>query len=274
MAGDARKPVFNLPGVVLGVLALVIGIQLLRDFGLSEGTDSYVLRALAFVPGQITFAFDPDVVARELTRLASLGDRQRVVIGQFLLGVKGLQFWTPVTYSLLHADWTHLGFNALWLIAFGSPVALRIGIVRFLALFIVTSVAGALAHYLIRPVDLVPVIGASAAVSGLTAAALRFVFQPDAPLGPQTWRGPLSPDEAVRQPALSLSGAVRDRRVIQFAAVWLIINLAIGLLALPLGLSDYAVAWEAHIGGFAAGFLLFGLFDRRFAEQSDWLDRR
>ncbi len=274
MAGDAREPVFNLPGVVLATLAALIAVHLLRDYGLSENQDSYFLRALAFVPGQFTFAFNPDAVAAELTRLAEQGDRQRIVIGQFLLGTRGAQYWTPLTYAALHADWTHLAFNGLWLAAFGAPVARRLGAGRFLALFAVASIAGALAHFVTRPVDLVPVIGASAAVSGLTAAALRFIFQPDAPLGPQTWRGPLSPDEAVRQPALSLSGAVRDRRVIQFAAIWLLINLAIGLLALPLGLSDYAVAWEAHIGGFAAGFLLFGLFDRRFPEQSDWLDRR
>ncbi len=65
----------------------------------------------------------------------------------------------------------------------------------------------------------------------------------------------------MRQPALGLSEALRDRRVIQFAAIWFVINLAVGLLAGPLGVSDLSVAWEAHIGGFVAGFLLFPLFD-------------
>ena len=166
-----------------------------------------------------------------------------------------------LTYALLHADWTHLSVNGLWLTAFGAPVARRFGAARFLALFAVTSIAGALAHYIMHPVDLTPVIGASAAVSGLTAAALRFMFQPGAPLGAQSWYGRLPPDAAARQPALSLGAAMRDRRVLQFAAIWFAVNLAVGLLAGPLGISDYGVAWEAHIGGFLAGFLLFALFD-------------
>lgn len=261
MAGGPREPVFNLPGVALATLAVLIGVHLLRLYGLSDADDSYFLRALAFVPGQFTFAFDPDAVARELTRLAQEGDRQRILIGQFFLGTGGPQYWSPLTYAFLHADWTHLAVNGLWLAAFGAPVARRVGAGRFLALFAVASIGGALAHYLTRPVDLAPVIGASAAVSGLTAAALRFIFQPGAPLGAQFWFGPLSPDEAARQPALSLGAAVRDRRVIQFATIWFAINLAIGLLARPLGISDYGIAWEAHIGGFVAGFLLFRLFD-------------
>ena len=261
MAGGSRQPVFNLPGVVLLALAVFIGIHALRLYGLSDSQDSYFLRTLAFVPGQFTFVFNPDSVAAELTRLAGAGDRQRVLIGQFFLGTGRAQYWTPLTYAFLHADWTHLAVNGLWLTAFGAPVARRLGAGRFIVLFAVAAIAGALAHFLTRPVDLSPVIGASASVSGLTAAALRFIFQPGAPLGPQFWYGPLPADEAVRQPALSLAQAVRDLRVIQFAAIWFAITLAFGLLAAPLGISDYGIAWEAHIGGFVAGFLLFSAFD-------------
>jgi membrane associated rhomboid family serine protease len=261
MAEGAREPVFNLPGIVLAILALLIAIHGLREYGLTGTEDSHLLQALAFVPGQFTFAIDPDAVAQELTRLAEEGDRQRLAIAQFLLGSGRPRYWTPITYAFLHADWTHLVVNGLWLTAFGAPVARRFGAGRFLALFAVTSIAGAMAHYLTRPLDLAPVIGASAAVSGFTAAALRFIFQPGAPLGGHSWHGPLSPDESARQPALGLGAAVRDRRVIQFAAIWFVINLAVGLLAVPLGMSEHSVAWEAHIGGFVAGFLLFSLFD-------------
>lgn len=262
MAEGAREPVFNLPGIVLAMLGLLIAIHALREYGLSGTDDSYLLQALAFVPGQFTFAIDPDAVAQELTRLAEEGDRQRLMIAQFLLGTGRPKFWTPLSYAFLHADWTHLAVNGLWLTAFGAPVARRFGAGRFLALFAVTSIAGALAHYLMRPVDLVPVIGASAAVSGLTAAVLRFIFQPGAPLGGRSWRRPpLSPNDSARQPALALGPAFRDRRVLQFAAIWFAINLAVGFLAVPLGMSEHGVAWEAHIGGFLAGFLLFSLFD-------------
>lgn len=266
MTGGEREPVFNLPGVVLLTLAVLIAVHALRLFAISDADDAYLLRALAFVPGQFSFVFNPDAVASELTRLAETGDRQKLLVGQFFLGKGKAQYWTPFTYALLHADWTHLAVNGLWLTAFGAPVARRLGAARFLALFAFTSLAGALAHFMMRPVDLSPVIGASAAVSGLTAAALRFIFQPGAPLGPQPWYGPLSPEAAVRQPALGLAAAVRDRKVLQFMAIWFVINLAFGLLAGPLGLSDYSVAWEAHVGGFVAGFLFFAWFDRAFPQ--------
>ena len=49
-----------------------------------------------------------------------------------LPGGSGAEVWTFFTYALLHADWTHLGFNAVWLLAFASPVARRFGALRFL----------------------------------------------------------------------------------------------------------------------------------------------
>ena len=64
----------------------------------------------------------------------------------FLPGGCGAQVWTFFTYALVHADLTHLGFNALWLLAFGSPVARRFGAWRFFTFFMVTVAAGALAH--------------------------------------------------------------------------------------------------------------------------------
>ena len=44
-----------------------------------------------------------------------------------LPGGWGAEIWSFFTYALLHADWMHLGFNAVWLLAFASPVARRFG---------------------------------------------------------------------------------------------------------------------------------------------------
>ena len=44
-----------------------------------------------------------------------------------LPGGWGAEVWSFFTYALLHADWMHLGFNAIWLLAFASPVARRFG---------------------------------------------------------------------------------------------------------------------------------------------------
>ena len=48
-----------------------------------------------------------------------------------------------------------------------------------------------------------------------------------------------------------------------FLLVWFASNLLFGLAAAPLGITDAAVAWEAHIGGFVVGLLLFPWLDRR-----------
>jgi membrane associated rhomboid family serine protease len=84
--------------------------------------------------------------------------------------------WTFVTYSLLHANLTHLGFNVLWLLPFGSALARRFGALRFSLFMAVTAVAGALAHLVTHEHAVAPMIGASASVSGTMAAAIRFAF--------------------------------------------------------------------------------------------------
>ena len=86
--------------------------------------------------------------------------------------------WSFFTYALLHADWMHFGFNAVWLLAFASPVARRFGAARFLMFFAVTVAAGALAYLLAHAGALAPMIGASAGISGMMGAAARFAFEP------------------------------------------------------------------------------------------------
>jgi len=109
--------------------------------------------------------------------------------------------------------------------------------------------------------DFSPLIGASAADSGLMAAATRFVFQPGAPLGGP--RGlPLSAIEADdEQPVPPLRELFGQRRAVVFIVVWMTTNFVFGAGAQALGASEAPVAWIAHVGGFAAGLLAFPLFD-------------
>jgi membrane associated rhomboid family serine protease len=154
----------------------------------------------------------------------------------------------------------HLGVNALWLVAFGSPVARRFGPQRFLLFFAVTAIAGVALHYSLHRFDLAPVIGASAVVSGAMGAALRFMFQ-------ASGRGHDFAELATgaawvqRAKALNLRQVLHDRRALSFMLLWFAINFIFGIAAVPLGISEASIAWEAHIGGFLAGLLLFSYFD-------------
>ena len=174
-----------------------------------------------------------------------------------LPGGFGAQIWTFVTYAFLHASWMHLGVNAVWFLAFGSAVARRFGTARFLIFFCVTAAAGAIAHLFAFGGQDAPVIGASAAISGTMAAAMRFAFQRG---GPLSFRR-RSATPLIMCPRCRSSRALREPAVIAFLVVWFGFNFVFGLWSTPLTGDNEVVAWQAHIGGFVAGLLLFAWFD-------------
>jgi membrane associated rhomboid family serine protease len=121
----------------------------------------------------------------------------------------------------------------------------------------VTAVAGALAHLVTHEHAIAPMIGASASVSGTMAAAIRFAFVKGSFLSFS--RG--DADAAAKVPALSLGRALRNTRVLGFLAVWFGVNIIFGVGSIAVGADGASVAWQAHIGGFLAGLMLFSLFD-------------
>ncbi|HSI39282.1 MAG TPA: rhomboid family intramembrane serine protease [Xanthobacteraceae bacterium] len=229
-----RQPILNVPAVVTalaGVMLLVHAVRALLDID----SDIEVLALFAFIPARY--------------------DSGLLIDGGWPGGA-GADAWSFITYAFLHGSLTHIGLNLLWLLAFGSPVARRFGTVRFLLFFAATAAAGAALHLATHAGEMAPVVGASAAISGCMAAAIRFVF---AARGLDGLR-PGSFEASVRAPAPPLGVVLRERRVFVFVAVWFALNIAIGLGA-PLAGEAGTVAWEAHIGGFIAGLLLFPLFD-------------
>ncbi len=243
-----REPIFNVPGVVVTMLALMALIHAVRTLVLTTEQSNAVLWL---------FAFDPLRYGGGLLPAASLP------------GGFGAEIWTFVTYSLLHATWVHYGVNAIWFLAFGTAVARRFGNARFLIFFAVTAAAGAIAHLVAYAGQNAPVIGASAAISGTMAAAMRFAFQRGGPLS--FWRTGSEAD--YRIPAEPLLRALREPAVIIFLVVWFGMNFVFGLWAAPLIGQHEVVAWQAHIGGFVAGLLLFPWFDPVRADFRQFDDR-
>jgi membrane associated rhomboid family serine protease len=260
---SSRERIFNVPLVVLAMIVVLVGLHGLLGLLPSEQYDD-LLAQFSFVPGRFTYAFDPVRVSAAYETYAS--DATRGEIARFFLGDGKPLWWTPVTYALLHASWTHVGFNCLWLVAFGAAVARRFGTLRFLVFCVAAAIAGALAHFVTHMDDLQPVIGASAIVSGTMAAATRFVFQPGAPLGESLGfvdrRGG---DHAYRQPALPLTAIFTDRRALSFLVIWMLANFLFGVTSALPGVGNATIAWQAHVGGFLLGFFGFPLFDRDVA---------
>jgi membrane associated rhomboid family serine protease len=252
-----RQPVFNVPGVILALLAGFAAVQVARDF-VSPETDAWLITTFGFISARFSRHFAPGGLANSIAEQIASGVPEATI--RWFLGEGGWPWWSPVTYAFLHGDWMHLGLNGLWLAAFGTAVARRFGPLRFLGLFVLSGVAGAAAFLLVHPFGLEPVVGASAAISGAVAAAMRFAFEPNAPLGPG--RNPLVGGEsAYFVPALPLARVFRDGRALVFLLTWFGCNILFGAFARPLGIGDAAVAWEAHIGGFLFGLFAFSLFD-------------
>jgi membrane associated rhomboid family serine protease len=231
------EPIFNVPAAVIATIAVLVLVQVVRSVMLTDDQDVMVLLTFAFIP------------ARYGAELAA---------GGAFPGGFGAELWTFFTYAFIHADLMHLGLNLAWLVPFGTALARRFGAWRYGIFMLVMAAIGALAHLVTHLGAMEPMIGASAAISGAMAAAMRFVFQE---------RGPLAllrdgAGDAYRVPAAPLAATLRDPRFLLFVAVWLGLNVLFGLGTVSFGeAAGQELAWQAHIGGFFAGLVLFNAFD-------------
>ncbi len=202
-APEPAQPMFNVPGSIV-VLILLFGlVHLLRSF-LSPEQDLVFLIEMAFIPA-------------------------RYIDGLLASGVSG--FTSFVSYNFLHGDLTHLGVNAIWMLAMGSAVAKRVGTLRFLLFSFVCGLFAALAHLVTHWGEIVPVIGASGAISGHMAAAIRFIFSvPSNRHGAGMLHGDL---RAI--PLKPLVQALQDGRVLAILAIWMMTNVLTGLGIVSVG---------------------------------------
>ena len=224
------SPIFNLPGAVLAALVLLGLIYAVQSLVLSSSALDWLFFNFGFIP------------LRYITPLSDQGPQL---------------FWTPITYSLLHGSIEHIVFNGLWLMAFGTPVARRIGTSRFIVFWVLSAIASAALHAVLNWGAATLLIGASGVVSGLMGAACRFAFPPERRIAPP----------AHLNTRLSIRDAFRSRTVVAFILFWFVGNLLIAVGVPLIGDGSQAIAWDAHIGGFIFGFALFGLFDREPPEE-------
>jgi membrane associated rhomboid family serine protease len=221
---EERQRIFNLPAVTLALIALLVAIHVIRVAILTPEQSDWIIVHFGFFPSAFTAAGSP------------------------LLPADAGGPWTFVTYAFLHGNYMHLILNCIWLAAFGSPLAWRFGTLRFLLFSAVTAAAGAGAYLLVHGGEDAVLVGASGALSGYMEAASRFLFLGGGPFM-RNWAAPAAP----------LSVVFTDRRTLSFVGIWFAVNIISGLTG-GLG-ADVAIAWEAHVGGFVAGLLLFPVFD-------------
>ncbi len=233
------QPIFNVPTSVLVVLGIFVGVHIVRQL-LPAEESVWLTLALAFIPARYS-GYEPDLPGGELAGLTSF-----------------------VTHMAVHGDITHLLVNSAWLLAFGSLMARRFGAVGFINFSLVTGIVGALFYLAAKFGEPVPVIGASGAVSGLMAGALRVIFA-----AANSGRISDLRDDPQSVPVTGIVETLRDPRILAVVGIWIVVNYIFGIGGSELT-GGGEIAWQAHLGGFISGFLLVGYFD---PNNRDRLDR-
>jgi membrane associated rhomboid family serine protease len=142
-------------------------------------------------------------------------------------------FLTPLTATLVHANFIHLGFNLLVFLWCGAAVERVLGRTALVILYLVGAYVAAIAQWAVDPMSITPMVGASGAISAVMGAfALSFGR------------------------AKQVTGSARINRwinVVWLMMAWVVLQMMMGWLA---GGKGVLLATPAHIGGFAAGLLL------------------
>ncbi len=224
------QPIFNVPTSVVVLIAIFALIHIGREL-LPQDVNGWFLLAMSFIPARYS-SYANQFPGGDVASITSF-----------------------VTHMFVHGDLMHLLFNCAWFLAFGGAIALRIGSIRFLAFSMLTGIAGALTFLLFHQGALVPMVGASGAISGLMGGILRFLFSAVDSGSIAALR--YAPRSVRLMPLLE---TLTDKRVLIVTAIYILLNvitvLGVGSFAAP-----GSVAWEAHVGGFLAGLLTFGFFD-------------
>jgi membrane associated rhomboid family serine protease len=162
---------------------------------------------------------------------------------------------TILTSMFVHGGLFHVGGNMLYLWIFGNNVEDSMGHGRFLVFYLVCGVAAATAQYLQNPASVIPMVGASGAVSGTLGAYL--LLHPRARVWTLVIFGFFV--RVIPVPALLVLG------------LWFVVQFASSVFTFARGDAG-GVAFLAHVGGFVAGLLLINVFRRRpFRRSRRWV---
>jgi len=157
---------------------------------------------------------------------------------------------TILTSMFLHGGLLHLAGNMLYLWIFGNNIEDAMGHARFFAFYLLCGVAAVFAQVAPNPASIVPMIGASGAISGVLGAYMLLYPRARVLLG---------------LPIGFLIVQLGRFPAVWVLAVWFIMQLLMGGLNFtrPPGAQDGGIAFGAHVGGFVAGLLLVTLLKRR-----------
>lgn len=216
-------PIVNYAFIGINILVFV----LLQGIG---GNDAFTY-AFSLVPREITSGVD-------LQGVIDIKDTTGRIAGE----VQHYSTPLPVYFNFLssmfmHGGLMHIFGNMLFLFIFGDNLENLLGHVRFAAFYIVCGFAAAIAQIVMDSSSVIPMLGASGAISGVLGGYVL-----------------LFPQRQVRALIFNFLTTVPAFVAI---GIWIVYQLVLGYFT-PSGTGG--VAYAAHIGGFVAGLALIKLF--------------
>ncbi len=211
------------------ILANVLAFLLVQG----AGTERLLARSvceLGLIPG-------------EILRSAKPGSGVELAPGMFCSVDAAPQYWTVISSMFMHGGWFHLIGNMVFLWVFGNNIEDAMGHGKFVIFYLLCGVAAAAAQTFITPNSIVPMVGASGAISGVLGAYLL--------LYPRVRVHTL-----IILPIYITTVALPAWFMLGY---WILLQLLSGLGSLA-QVERGGVAFFAHIGGFVAGLLLVRLF--------------
>ena len=173
--------------------------------------------------------------------LAALIAGKMAVVQRFGLVPASIHTSTLFSHMFVHAGVLHVLGNMFFLWMFGDNVEDVLGHVTFAISYLVCGLGAAFSQYLSNPHSVVPMVGASGAISGVMA--LYAVFLPTAEFDLDFYVGWW---RVASKPAKSKTAV----------AVWFIEQLLLATIMSTTHSSAVGIAFWAHVGGFITGLLI------------------
>ncbi len=213
---STRRSLSSFPIVNITLIALNI-LVFLHEKSLGESI-YYFINTFGLIPAKV-FSFSSDVGLSE-------------------------RFFPFLSSMFIHGDWVHIIGNMIFLYIFGSNVEIKMGHLKYLVFYILCGLAAALFHVLTNLGALIPMIGASGAISGVLGAYIT-----------------LFPISQFQNPVPIFF--LKDIKFVPAAAIiflWLVIQFLNGIGTIDKSVDTGGVAFWAHIGGFVAGLIFVRFF--------------
>lgn len=210
----------------------IIGINILVFVLLQQiGSNESFTYAFSLVPKEITSGVD----LQGLIDIKSAGGKVIGQIPQYAapLGV----YFNFLSSMFLHGGFMHLFGNMLFLWVFGDNLENLLGHLRYAAFYLVCGFAAAVAQVVMDTDSVIPMLGASGAISGVLGGYLL-----------------LFPKRRVRAIIFNFLTEVPAYIAV---GIWIIYQIVVGYLS---SAEAGGVAYAAHIGGFFAGLVLVKIF--------------